>query len=128
MKRLVLTCILQLGRYAVLPVVALAGGLLIIWLVALDHYTRMALVTAPIMFCIVTAAVALALGMLFLPTRRDRTHAVDEMMAQGLWRAWRELDPAFAKRSRTLRIDAEFNASISEVRGYAGLFRPHVTG
>ncbi|MGJ4908223.1 hypothetical protein ACQR10_15275 [Bradyrhizobium sp. HKCCYLRH2060] len=43
MKRLVLICILQLGRYAVLPVVGLAGGLLVIWLMLLDDSTRIAL-------------------------------------------------------------------------------------
>ncbi|MGJ4970036.1 M48 family metallopeptidase [Bradyrhizobium sp. HKCCYLRH1073] len=127
MKRLVLSCILLLGRYAVLPVVALAAGLLFIWLIALDDYTRVALITAPIMFCVVAAAVALALGILFVPARRERSNVLDEAMAPALWRIWQELDPAFAKPTRTLRFDAEFNASISEARGYAGIFRQHVT-
>lgn len=127
MKRFALACVLQLGRYAVLPIVALACGLLVIWLMLLDDYTRAALVTAPIMFCLVTGAVALALGILFLPSRADRTNALDETIGPGLWRIWRQLDPAFAKGNRTLRIDAAFNASIGETRGYAGLFRRHVT-
>ncbi|GLH81964.1 hypothetical protein SSBR45G_68730 [Bradyrhizobium sp. SSBR45G] len=127
MKRLVLSCILQLGRYAVLPVVALAGGVVVLWLMMLDNYTRAALVTAPIMFCVVAAATALALGILFVPAWRERSNALDEAMAPLLWRTWQEIDPAFAKPKRTLRIDGEFNASISEARGHAGLFRQHVT-
>ncbi|CCD96720.1 conserved hypothetical protein [Bradyrhizobium sp. ORS 375] len=127
MKRLVLSCILWLGRYAVLPLVTLAGGLLFLWLLVLDGYTRVALVTAPVMFCVVAAAVALALGILFVPARRERSNVLDEAVAPALWRIWRELDPSFAKSRRTLRFDAEFNASISETRGFAGLFGRHVT-
>ncbi|BAM92774.1 conserved hypothetical protein [Bradyrhizobium oligotrophicum S58] len=127
MKRFALACILQLGRYAVLPIVALAWGLFVLWLMLLDDYTRAALVTAPLMFCLVTAAVALALGILLLPTRADRSNALDETMAPHLWRIWRELDPAFAKRNRTPRTDAALNASIGETRAYAGIFGQHVT-
>ncbi|NPU13232.1 M48 family metalloprotease [Bradyrhizobium sp. 83012] len=127
MKRLVLTSILLLGRYAVLPLVGLAGGLLFIWLLALDHSTRFVLATAPIMFCVIAAAVALALGILFVPARRDRSNVLDEATAPALWRIWRELDPAFAKPRRSLRFDADFNASIGEARSYAGIFRQHVT-
>jgi Zn-dependent protease with chaperone function len=127
MKRLVLSCILWLGRYAVLPVVALAGGLMFIWLLVLDDYARLALVTAPIMFCVIAAAGALALGILFVPVRRQKTNVLDEASAPALWRIWQELDPAFAKRKRTLRLDAEFNASIGETRALAGLVGRHVT-
>ncbi|MGJ4926678.1 M48 family metalloprotease [Bradyrhizobium sp. HKCCYLS2038] len=127
MKRLVLTSILQLGRYAVLPLVALAGGLLFAWLMLLDDYTRIALITAPVMFCVVAAAVALALGILFVPARRERSNVLDEAVAPALWRIWRELDPSFAKPRRTLRVSAEFNASIGETRGFAGIFGRHIT-
>ncbi|WP_257170199.1 M48 family metallopeptidase [Bradyrhizobium sp. SRS-191] len=127
MKRLVLTSILQLGRYAVLPLVALASGLLFAWLMLLDDYTRIALITAPVMFCVVAAAVALALGILFVPAQREQSNVLDEASAAALWRSWQELDSSFVKRRRTLRFDAEFNASISEVRGFAGLFGRHVT-
>ena len=40
MRRIVLKIILLGGRYAVLPVVALAGALLLVWLMAIDRYTR----------------------------------------------------------------------------------------
>jgi len=74
MKRLVLTGILRLGRYAVLPVVALVGLLLVLWLITLDRYAVAALATAPIMFSIATAAGALALGILFCrPARTGPT-------------------------------------------------------
>lgn len=43
MKRLVLSCILLLGRYAVLPVVVLAGGSLVTWLMLRDDDMRIAL-------------------------------------------------------------------------------------
>ena len=127
MKRLILSCILRLGRYSVLPLVAFAGGLLLIWLTALDDYTRIALFTAPIMFCVMAAAVALALGILFVPGRQDQSDALDEAMASALWRIWQELDLSFAKPKRTLLIDGQFNASISEARVYAGIFRQQVT-
>ena len=61
MRRLVLKAILLMGRYAVLPVVALAGALLMVWLMAIDRYTISALVAAPVVFCAATAAVALRL-------------------------------------------------------------------
>ena len=84
MRRLVLKAILNLGRYAVLPVVGVAGALLMAWLMALDHYTMVALATAPIVFCVTTAALALALGILLLPSRRDRDFMADPTAAPGL--------------------------------------------
>lgn len=127
MRRFVLQVILKLGRYAVLPVVAIAGVLLLAWLVVLDHYTIAALATAPIVFCVGTAALALPLGILLLPSQRDRNFRADETAAPGLWAIWKDLDRAFARSGRTLTIDDNFNASIMEQRRYAGLFRQHVT-
>jgi Zn-dependent protease with chaperone function len=127
MRRLVLKAILNLGRYAVLPVVALAGAMLMAWLMALDRYTIAALATAPIVFCVAPAALALALGILLLPSRRDRNFKADEAAAPGVWAIWKDLDRAFARSGRTLVIDDNFNASIMEERRYAGLFRQHVT-
>jgi hypothetical protein len=127
MRRLVLKVILHLGRYAVLPVVALAGALLLAWLIAIDRHTILALATAPIVLCVATAAFALGLGLLLLPSRRDRNFKADEAAAPGLWAIWKELDRAFARSGHTLLIDTNFNASIREERRYAGLFKPHVT-
>jgi hypothetical protein len=123
MRRLVLNAILRLGRYAVLPVVALAGAILMVWLMAIDRYTILALAAAPIVLCVATAALALALGILLLPSRRDRNSEVDEEAAPGLWLIWKELDGAFTRSGRTLLIDTNFNASIMEESRYAGLFR-----
>jgi hypothetical protein len=127
MRRLVLKVILHLGRYAVLPVVALAGALLLAWLIAIDRHTILALATAPIVLCVATAAFALGLGLLLLPSRRDRNFKADEAAAPGLWAIWKELDRAFARSGRTLMIDDGFNASIMEESRYAGLFGQHVT-
>ena len=127
MRRLVLKAIMNLGRYAVLPVVGLAGALLLAWLMVLDRYTIAALATAPIVFCVATAALALALGILLLPSRRDRNFRADEAAAPGLWAIWEQLDRAFARSRRTLMIDDNFNASITEESRYAGLFGQHVT-
>jgi Zn-dependent protease with chaperone function len=127
MRRLVLKAILNLGRYAVLPVVGVAGALLMAWLMVLDRYTIAALTTAPVVFCVATAALALALGILLLPSQRNRNFRADETAAPGLWAIWKELDRAFARSRRTLIIDDNFNASIMEESRYAGLFRQHVT-
>jgi len=127
MKRIVLRTILLGGRYAVLPVVALAGVLLFVWLLALDRYTMSALVTAPVVFCVATAAIALALGILLLPSRTERNVRADEDAAPGLWAMWKELDPAFTRSGRTLLIDTNFNASIMEASQYTALFGRHVT-
>jgi hypothetical protein len=127
MRRLVLNAILRLGRYAVLPVVALAGAMLMLWLLAIDRYTIPALAAAPIVLCVATAALALALGILLLPSRRDRNSEVNEEAAPGLWLIWKELDGAFTRSGRTLLIDDNFNASIKEESRYAGLFKQHVT-
>src|SRR6202049_3954328 len=122
MRRVVLKAILYLGRYAVLPVVALAAPMLMLWLVALDRNPFAALVTAPVVLSAAPAAIALALGLLLLPRWRDKDLAVNESAAPGLWSMWQELDPAFSQSGRTLRIDREFNASIREERQFLGLF------
>jgi Zn-dependent protease with chaperone function len=127
MRRLALKIILRLGRYAILPVVALACLILAVWLMALDRYTITALVAAPVVFCMFTAAAALALGLLFLPSTRHRNFEADEAAAPGLWAIWKELDRGFKRSRRTLLIDTDFNASIREERRYAGLFGQHVT-
>ncbi|MBR1126126.1 M48 family metalloprotease [Bradyrhizobium lablabi] len=127
MRRLVLKAILRLGRYAVLPIVAVAGAVFVVWLMAIDRYTILALATAPIVLSATPAAIALALGILLLPSRKDRSFKADEAAAPGLWSIWKELDHAFARPDRTLVIDANFNASIQEESRYAGLFRRHVT-
>jgi Zn-dependent protease with chaperone function len=127
MRRLVLQVILKLGRYAVLPVVGVAGALMLAWLMLLDRYAIAALVTAPILFSVVTAAFALALGILLLPSLKDRDFSADETCAPGLWAIWKELDRGFARPRRTLTINDKFNASIMEQSRYAGLFAQHVT-
>jgi Zn-dependent protease with chaperone function len=127
MRRFVLQVILKLGRYAVLPAVGVAGALLMAWLMVLDRYPVAALVTAPIVFCVVTAALALALGILLLPSQKDRNFSADETSAPGLWAIWKELDRAFARSRRTLTIDDSFNASIMEHSRYAGVFERNVT-
>ena len=127
MRRVVLKSIMNLGRYAVLPVVALACAILVVWLMAIDRYRILALVTAPIVVPATSAAIALALGLVLLPSRRNATHAVNEHAAPGLWALWGELDRAVSPSGRTLLIDAAFNASISEERRYLGLFKRHVT-
>ncbi|WP_244636035.1 M48 family metallopeptidase [Bradyrhizobium huanghuaihaiense] len=127
MKRFILNIILRLGRYAVLPAVALACVILAVWLVAMDRYTITALVTAPVVFSIFLGALALTIGLLLLPSRKHRDFEADEAIAPGLWAMWRELDRSFARSRRTLLINTEFNASIGEVSRYAGLFGQHVT-
>jgi Zn-dependent protease with chaperone function len=127
MRRLVLKTILRAGRYAVLPIVALAAAIFIVWLMAIDRYTLLALATARIVLSTTPAALALALGILLIPSRRDRNFKANEDDAPGLWSIWSELDPAFARADRTLAIDANFNASILEESRYAGLFKQHVT-
>jgi len=127
MKRLVLKTILRLGRYAVLPAVVLACVILAVWLMAMDRYTITALVTAPVVFSIFLGALALAIGLLLLPSRKHRDFEADEATAPGLWAMWKELDHSFVRSRRTLLIDTEFNASIGEVRRYAGLFGQRVT-
>jgi Zn-dependent protease with chaperone function len=127
MRRVVLKAILRLGRYAILPVVALACAMFAAWLMAIDRYTILALAVAPIVLSAAPAAIALALGLVLLPSRRDRNLKVDEEAAPGLWSIWKELDRAFTRSGRTLLIDANFNASIREESRYAGLFKQHVT-
>lgn len=127
MRRLILKVILRLGRYAILPVVAFACVMVFVWLMALDHHTILALAAAPIVLCAAPATAALALGLVLLPSRRDRNPRVDEAAAPGLWMIWKELDHAFARSGRTLLIDTNFNASISEESRYAGLFKQHLT-
>lgn len=127
MRRFVLKIILRLGRYAVLPVVALACLILAAWLLAMDRYTITALVTAPVVFSIFLGALTLAIGLLLLPSRKHQDFEADEETAPGLWAMWKELDPTFVRSRRTLLINTDFNASIGEVSRYAGLVGQHVT-
>ncbi len=127
MRRVVLMVILRFGRYAILPVVALACAMVLVWLMAIDRYTILALAAAPVVLSAAPAAIALGLGLLLVPSRRDRNPKLDEAAAPGLWLIWRELDRAFTRSGRTLLIDADFNASIREESRYAGLFKQHVT-
>lgn len=127
MRRFVLKTILRLGRYAVLPVAAFGCALAVVWLTAIDRYTMLALATAPIVLSVTPAAIALAFRILLLPSRGDRNPEVDEVAAPGLWAIWQEFERDFTRSGRTLRIDANFNASIGEESRYAGLFKRHVT-
>lgn len=127
MKRLVLKIILCLGRYAVLPAVALACVILAVWLMAMDRFTVTALVTAPVVFSIFLGALALAIGLLLLPSRKHGDFEANEEIAPGLWSMWKELDRNFVRSRRTLLINTDFNALIGEVSRYAGLFGQHVT-
>lgn len=127
MRRFVLKIILRLGRYAVLPIVALACAVFLIWLVALDHHTILAMATAPFVLSLTPAAAALALGILLLPSLSNRNPEADEATAPGLWSIWKELDHPFVRSGRTLLLDGQFNASIREESRYAGLFTKHVT-
>ncbi len=127
MRRLVLKIILRLGRYAVLPVAALACMILAVWLMAMDRYTITTLATAPIVFSLFTAAVAVAIGLLLPPSRKHRSFEASEEAAPGLWAAWKDLDPGFVRSNCSLRIDTDFNASIGEVSRYAGLFGRQIT-
>jgi hypothetical protein len=123
----ILKSILLLGRYAVLPVVAAAAALFIGWLLVLDTYPGTALLTLPVIFVIVGPAIAVAVGLLVLPGRRKADPGVDEKAAPGLWAMWNEFERSLPRSGRTLLIDAELNASISERRPYGGLFGRHVT-
>jgi hypothetical protein len=111
MKRLVTTSILLLGRYAMLPVVAVALAMVVAWLIALDQYPSVALATSPVVLSVAPAAIALAVGLLVLPGHRHAAPAVDEQSAPGLWTMWNEFDRTSPRSSRRLLIDAELNAS-----------------
>src|SRR5262245_34921132 len=127
MRSAITKLILALGRYAVLPIVAGAVGVLVAWLLAIDHFPMSALIASPIGLPIATCAIVLALGLLVLPGRRPADPAVDEQSAPGLWRMWNDLDDASPRSGRTLLIDAALNASISERRRFLGLFQRQLT-
>lgn len=71
MRTLVTKSILLLGRYAVLPVAALAVALFIGWLVAFDAFPRMAVIALAVVLPITTVAIALPIGLL-LPIRHAK--------------------------------------------------------
>ena len=119
--------ILVLGRYAVLPAVAVALVVFSAWLIALDHYQRLALVISPVVLPFTTGAVFLAFGLLLLPERRKPVPGVEEAAAPGLWAIWNDLDRKSAGVRRTLVIDSDVNASIGERRQVMGLFGRRLT-
>jgi Zn-dependent protease with chaperone function len=119
--------ILQLGRYAVLPVAALAVAVFMCWLAAFDAYPRMAARSLPLVLPVTTIALALAIGLLLPIRRRKERDAADETAAPGLWAMWNELDAETPRARRTLVIDPELNASIGERRRYLALAHRDLT-
>jgi Zn-dependent protease with chaperone function len=127
MRTTILKLILVLGRYAVLPAVAVALVVFAAWLIALDHYQRLALVISPVVLPFTTSAVFLAFGLLLLPERSKPVPGVEEAAAPGLWAIWKDLDRKSAGVRRTLVIDSNVNASIGERRQFMGLFGRRLT-
>jgi len=121
MRSAILKLIRGLGRYAVLPAVAIALAVLAAWLIALDHYPRLALAISPVVLPFATGAAFLAFGLL-LPSRSKAIPGVEEAAAPGLWAMWKDLDRKSAGVRRTLMIDDNMNASIGEQRQCMGLF------
>jgi Zn-dependent protease with chaperone function len=127
MRTTILKLILMLGRYAVLPAVAVALVVFSAWLIALDHYQRLALVISPVVLPFTTSAVFIAFGLLLLPERSKPVPGVEEAAAPGLWAIWKDLDRKSAGVRRTLVIDSDVNASIGERRQFMGLFGRRLT-
>src|SRR5260370_18822910 len=127
MRSAILKLILALGRYAVLPAVAVGVGGFAGWLIALDHYPRLALAISPVVLPFTTGAVFLAFGLLLLPRRRKAVPGVEEAAAPGLWAMWKDGDRKSAGVRRTLVIDGNVNASIGEERQFMGLFGRRLT-
>jgi len=127
MRSAILKLILALGRYAVLPAVAVALAVFAAWLIALDHYRGLALAFSPVVLPFTTGAVFLAFGLLLLPRRRKVVSGVGEAAAPGLWAMWKDGDRKSAGARRTLMIDGNVNASIGEERQFMGLFGRRLT-
>jgi hypothetical protein len=127
MRNAILKLVLALGRYAVLPVVAVALAVFAAWLIAIDGYPLPALTASPIVVPATTCAVFLAYGLLLLPRRRKAAKGVDEAAAPGVWAIWNEFDRMCAGSRRTLVIDGNVNGSIGEQRRFLGLFGRQVT-
>jgi Zn-dependent protease with chaperone function len=127
MRAAIIKIIVLCGRYAMLPVVAVAGAVIMGWFVALDRHPVAALIAFPIVLPIAIGAVVVGLGLL-LPTRFRRDGvAVDEREAPGLWAMWNEFDRVSPRSRRVLRIDPQLNASIGEERRWFGLRREQLT-
>ncbi len=127
MRTTILKLILALGRYAVLPVVAVALVVFSAWLIALDHYQSLALVISPVVLPFTTSAVFLAFGLLLLPERSKPVPGVEEAAAPGLWAIWKDLDRKSDGVRRKLVIDGDVNATIGEQRQFMGLFGRRLT-
>src|SRR5262249_47998418 len=126
MRSAILKLILALGRYAVLPVVAVALVVFAAWLIALDHYLGLALAISPVVLPFTTSAVFLAFGLL-LPRRRKAVPGVEEAAAPGLWAMWKDVDRRSAGVQRRLAIDGNMTASIGEQRQFMGVFGRQIT-
>ena len=127
MRTAITKSILVLGRYAVLPIAALAVALFFGWLVAFDTFPRTAAICLPVIIAIATVAISLAIGFLLPAPRTKARNAVDEGAAPGLWAMWNELDGATPRARRTLEIDPALNASIGEDRRCFGLLHRDIT-
>ena len=127
MRPAITNLILLLGRYATLPVIAVAAAVFVAWFIALDDYPLPALIALPVVLPIATTAMAVGLGLLLPFRHRPDEMTLSENSAPGLWAIWNEFDRTSPRASRTLSIDPEHNASIAEEKQYLGLFRRHLT-
>lgn len=116
----------RLGRFTNIVLFAAAFLLLALWLQLLDVAPVVFLVLAPVAIVIFCASFALLAGMLFVPAPQDGDRELDRAEAPALWAIWDEYDPA-GSGDRSLRIDAQLNASISERKKWFGLFGHQTT-
>lgn len=116
----------RLGRFTNLVLFAAAFLMLALWLQLLDFSPLVFLVLAPVAIVVFCASFALLAGMLFVPAPHDADRELNRADAPALWRIWDEYDPD-TDGHRSLRIDEQLNASISERKKWFGLFGHQTT-
>jgi Zn-dependent protease with chaperone function len=123
MRTAILKPILLLGRYAMMPVIAIGVAVFITWLIVLDAHPIAALIALPIVLPTAIAAIVIGIGLLLPMRNRVDGITLDEHAAPTLWAMWNELDRVSSPASRVLMVDHDLNASIGEQRRYLGLAR-----
>lgn len=125
MSKLAIAVIRRLGRYAALLVLPVVAAVAYLWLSVFDAWPIVGAVGLIVVGPLAMAAIALAIGVVCVPSLALPEDRLSRERAPRLWALWDEIDPPGRGR-RILVVDDALNASMGERRGPLGLGRTEI--
>lgn len=125
MSQFVIAVLSRIGRYAALLVLPAVLAILYLWLRLFDIWPIAGVIAALVVVPLAMGGVALAIGVLCVPSFPLPKDRLSRDEAPRLWSLWAEIDPPGRAR-RLLVVDDTLNASMAERRGPLGLRRTEI--